>query len=65
MGRFRTVGLEPILIPTLLRDLFRVCFKLSLSNKMPNTGKPSLDCHLCRARRVKVSVYSTYRSLPY
>ncbi len=27
---------------------------------MPNTGKPSLDCHLCRARRVKVSVYSSY-----
>lgn len=22
---------------------------------MPNTGKPSKDCHLCRARRVKVS----------
>jgi hypothetical protein len=25
---------------------------------MPNTGKPSQDCHLCRSRRVKVSIPS-------
>jgi len=24
---------------------------------MPNVGKPSRDCHLCRERRVKVSSF--------
>lgn len=30
---------------------------------MPNTGKPSRDCHLCRARRVKVRCLAHIRML--
>ncbi len=31
---------------------------------MPNTGKPSRDCHLCRARRVKVSFHRVPLHVP-
>ena len=39
--------------------MYSKSYRLHFTSNMPNTGRPSRNCHSCRQRRIKVDPYSS------